>query len=30
VGVGGWKHFKIVFDPSNTPPRFELERIYRA
>ena len=27
--VGFFEHFKITFDPSNTPPGVELERIYR-
>ena len=28
--IGFFEHFKITFDPSNNPPGFELERIYRA
>jgi hypothetical protein len=26
---GFFEHFKITFDPSNTPPGFELERIHK-
>lgn len=28
--TGFFEYFKIIFDPSTTPPGFELERIYRA
>ena len=28
--VGFFEHFKITFDPSNHPPGFDLERIYKA
>src|SRR5207245_11255333 len=27
---GFFEHFKITFDPSNNPPGFDLERIYRT
>lgn len=27
---GFFEHFKIVFDPSSTPPGLQIERIYRA
>jgi hypothetical protein len=27
---GFFEHFKVTFDPSNNPPGFELERIYRT
>jgi hypothetical protein len=31
LGISGFfENFKITFDPSSTPPGFELERIYRA
>jgi hypothetical protein len=28
--MGFFEHFKVTFDPSNNPPGFELERIYRT
>jgi hypothetical protein len=31
LGISGFfENFKITFDPSSTPPGFELDRIYRA
>jgi Aspartyl protease len=31
LGMSGFfEHFKITFDPSATPPGFELDRFYRA
>lgn len=28
--IGFFEYFKITFDPSTSPPGFELERIYKA
>jgi hypothetical protein len=28
--IGFFEHFKLTFDPSNLPPSFDLERIYRT
>jgi hypothetical protein len=28
--IGFFENFKITFDPTSTPPGFELERIYKA
>jgi hypothetical protein len=28
--TGFFEHFKITFDPSSTPPGFDLERIYKS